>query len=414
MNLSVSALVKYLKNKLDNDTNLQNIVVKGELSNFHIHSSGHLYFTLKDDKAAISCVMFASKASRVSFKPKNGDKVELTANTSIFEITGQLQLYVNTLKLAGIGDLYQQYEELKAKLNKEGYFDQDHKKDLEIIYPEKIAVLVGENSAAMSDIVTCFSRRWPICKVDYYPCLVQGKSAPLDIVTKLKEIDDLSYDLIILARGGGSFEDLFCFNDENLVKTIYNLNTFIVTGVGHEQDYTLVDFVSDLRAPTPTAAVELITPNINDVIIEIENYKKSLKNSIDAFINDNKELLNKYKSSKIINNPMLIIQNNSLKFDYFNASLSHFSSIIDNYNISIASLKKQMNVSIKGLLSNTSNLLKRMNILLDAYSNENILSRGYTLVFKDDKVIKSKKLLKENDIVNICFKDGSLKAKIGG
>jgi len=414
MNLTVSALVKYLKGKLDSDANLQNITVKGELSNFHVHSSGHLYFTLKDEKSAISCVMFASRASKVSFKPKNGDKVELTANTSIFETSGQLQLYVNSLKLAGIGDLYQQYEELKQRLTKEGYFDDDNKKELSTEYPERIAVLVGDKSAAMSDIITCFKRRWPICKVDYYPVLVQGKGAPQDIIDNLLEVDDKGYDAIILARGGGSFEDLFCFNDEALVKTIFDLDTFIVTGVGHEQDYTLVDFVADLRAPTPTAAVELITPSIKDVLTEISDYKKSLNNSISELLDSYKEDLKKCLDSKVLRNPMSLIENNTLKLDYFNASLSHFSSIINNYNISIAALRKQMDVSIKGLLSNTNNLLKRMTILLNAYSTENILSKGYTLVFKDNKVIKSSSDLKQNDNVDIQFKDGLLKAKIGG
>ena len=211
--ISVSALLRYLKNRLDSDDNLQKIYVKGEISNFHRHFSGHLYFTLKDEKAAISCVMFKSSAVSLRFDPKNGDKVIVYANTSIFEASGQLQLYVQKMTLDGLGNLYARYEALKIKLAEEGKFAQEHKKEMPFIYPDRIAVLVGDKSAAMSDIITCFQRRWPLCKTDFYPVLVQGELAPASIIKQLKKVDDLGYQAIILARGGGSFEDLFCFND---------------------------------------------------------------------------------------------------------------------------------------------------------------------------------------------------------
>ena len=406
--LTVSSLLRYLKSRLDNDSNIQKVYVVGEISNYHRHFSGHIYFTLKDETAAINCVMFKSAAASLNFEPKTGDKVLVYANTSIFETTGQLQLYVLKMNLAGLGDLYAQYELLKKKLSEKGIFDPEHKKELGKYYLEKVAVLVGDKSAAMSDIKICFKRRWPLCKVDYYPVLVQGAEAPNTIINALKQVDDMGYDALILARGGGSFEDLFCFNDENLVNTIYNLKTFIVTGVGHEQDFTLVDFVADLRAATPTAAVELITPDIRDVIDQINEYEIELKDLIDDILN-----------SKM------------MEFDYLNKSLISYQNRyiniqnqIDNYiTILEKSIRYKINENINLINRNISesklrlNLklneaklsYKRLNTLLEAYSAENVLKRGYTLVFQDGKLIKNKKELKNKEF-EVRFNDGIIEA----
>ena len=202
--ISVTTLVRYLKNKLDSDEALRSVQVSGELSNFRKTSSGHLYFTLKDENSAISCVMFKSKAYSLSFVPENGNKVICSGSISMFEASGSLQLYVNTLKLDGIGDLYRQYEELKNNLFNEGLFDDDHKKEIPTLYPSKVAVLCGKDSAAMSDIKIQFNRRWPLCKVDYYPVIVQGSEGPSSMIKTLKDIDTLGYEIIVLARGGGS------------------------------------------------------------------------------------------------------------------------------------------------------------------------------------------------------------------
>lgn len=389
MSITVSSLVKYLKNKLDGDDKLQNIQVIGELSNFHKHSSGHLYFTLKDEKSAISCVMFASRANTIKFDPKNGDKVEVSANTSLFEVTGQLQLYVNSMKLQGLGDLFQQYELLKNKLNEEGYFDQEHKKELPCIYPENVCVLVGDKSAAMSDIKTCFLRRWPLANVDYYPVLVQGKEAPKDIIKTLKEVDKLNYQIIILARGGGSFEDLFCFNDEELVKTIYNLKTFIITGIGHEQDFTLADFVSDLRAPTPTACVELTTVNIIDVINELENINENINSSINRKIDN-------YK----------------MKIDYYSTSINNYSSKLKLISSNIENINKNMKQTINNLFKRKEDELKSKLNLLKAYSVDNTLKRGFSLVYNNDKLISDSKNLKVDSDLSIKLYKGNIKAKV--
>lgn len=412
MSIAVSKLVAYLKNKLDADTNLSGLSIFGELSNYHKHNSGHLYFTIKDDKAALNCVMFSSNAKRLNFNPKNGDKVELKGNVSLFEVSGSLQFYATAMRLQGLGDLYAAYEKLKQQLFAEGIFAQEHKKQKPTLYPKKVAVLVGDNSAAMSDIKTCFKRRWPLAQVDYYPVLVQGNEAPLNIVKTLKEVDDLEYEFIILARGGGSFEDLFCFNDEKLVRTIYELKTFIITGIGHEQDYTLSDFVADLRAPTPTAAVELITPDIIKVSDTIKEYQRNIYNKTYNKLNLNRNKYLTLVSSKYFMNPYFIIEKSQMKLDYLGSKL--------------ANIKNQFS-TIKTKIDNNSNIMKqildnrikkeRMKIdhtkaLIKVYDVDNTLSRGYSLVYKDDKLIKNHAELKKADEINIRLYGGTVRAKI--
>ena len=407
--LSVSSLLRYLKNRLDTDDHLQKIYVSGEISNYHRHFSGHLYFTLKDPYAAINCVMFKSAAASLRFEPKTGDKVIVYANTSIFEASGQLQLYVQRMSLDGLGDLYARYEALKNKLTAEGLFASDHKKVLEKTYLEKVGILVGAKSAAMSDIKTAFQRRWPLCKVEYHPVLVQGAEAPRDIVSKLKEADELGYDAIILARGGGSFEDLFCFNDETLVRTIYDMKTFLVSGIGHEQDFTLTDFVADLRAATPTAAVELITPDIEKVLQQIDDLETDLHEDM-----------------------LAILERKKMSFDFYTQrlfrymdSLSSIQDRIDSYILQIRNailhrcdrnldliehMRSRMAMKLDLKLNEQRLSYKRFTTLLEAYNAQNVLKRGYSLVLQDDKVIKSKKELKHKEF-DIRFADGIVKAK---
>lgn len=385
--ISVTTLVRYLKNKLDSDEALRSVQVSGELSNFRKTSSGHLYFTLKDENSAISCVMFKSKAYSLSFVPENGNKVICSGSISMFEASGSLQLYVNTLKLDGIGDLYRQYEELKNKLFNEGLFDDDHKKEIPTLYPSKVAVLCGKDSAAMSDIKIQFNRRWPLCEADYYPVIVQGSEGSSSMIKTLKDIDTLGYEIIVLARGGGSFEDLFCFNDERLVRTIYNLNTFIITGVGHQQDFTLVDFVSDRRAPTPTGAIEMITPNIDDVLDSIDDLSYRLNKSIDLLITNNKDKLIQLSNNKYFKDPSLLVDKVSLLLDYKIERLKRFSNKLDNYQLQIDKEVERMGLLFDIKLNKKRNELDRLNGLLKAYSCENTLKRGYALVYKDNKLI---------------------------
>lgn len=407
--LTISTLVRYLKNKLDADINLQKINVIGEISNYHRHYSGHLYFTLKDEHAAINCVMFKSAAFSLSFEPKNGDKVVCIANTSLFETSGQLQLYVLKMNQYGLGDLYARYEKLKKELTDQGYFDENHKISIPTKYPDKVAVLVGDNSAAMSDIKRQFSRRWPLCNVDYYPVLVQGNDAPKTIIPKLLEVDELEYDAIILARGGGSFEDLFCFNDEQLVKTIYALKTFIVSGVGHEQDFTLTDFVSDLRAPTPTAAVEMITPDIRDVINNLNELEDELSYQINRTV-DRTNMKIDYLLEKLIH------YDSKIQLNYKHID-SLIELIINKVNNRILSKFYEIDKTVDNIrykanlkLNNDTLLLKRLNTLLEAYASTNVLKRGYTLVLQDGRVVKKAADLK-NEPFSVRFADATITAQ---
>lgn len=388
--ISVTTLVRYLKNKLDSDGALSSVLVSGELSNFRKAPSGHIYFTLKDENCSISCVMFKSKAAFLKFDPKNGDKVLLQGSVSLFESSGQMQIYVNSLRLDGVGDLYAKYEELKNKLYLEGLFNKEHKKEIPTKYPLKVAVLCGDNSAAMSDIKIQFKRRWPICKVDFYPVVVQGLQASLDIIEKLLKVDEMDYEIIVLARGGGSFEDLFCFNDESLVRTIYSLNTFIVSGIGHEQDFTLTDFVSDLRAPTPTGAIELITPNIVDVIGEVDGLTKKLDNLINDRIVDFRDRLTTLCNNKYLLNPKLLIDKISLKLDYYLERINSFSNRLSTIDKEIDNVVDNIAIKLNIKLSKRQNDLDKLDSLLKAYSVDNTLKRGYSLVYKDNKLLKDK------------------------
>lgn len=388
--ISVTTLVRYLKNKLDSDGALSSVLVSGELSNFRKAPSGHIYFTLKDENCSISCVMFKSKAAFLKFDPKNGDKVLLQGSVSLFESSGQMQIYVNSLRLDGVGDLYAKYEELKNKLYLEGLFNKEHKKEIPTKYPLKVAVLCGDNSAAMSDIKIQFKRRWPICKVDFYPVVVQGLQASLDIIEKLLKVDEMDYEIIVLARGGGSFEDLFCFNDESLVRTIYSLNTFIVSGIGHEQDFTLTDFVSDLRAPTPTGAIELITPNIVDVIGEVDGLTKKLDNLINDRIVDFRDRLTTLCNNKYLLNPKLLIDKISLKLDYYLERINSFSNRLSTIDKEIDNVVDNITIKLNIKLSKRQNDLDKLDSLLKAYSVDNTLKRGYSLVYKDNKLLKDK------------------------
>lgn len=453
--VSVYDLVHYLKGSLESDQRIQNILVSGEISNFNHHFSGHFYFSIKDEKARLNCVMFKSYASRVSFTPKNGDKVIIKCNISVFEGTGQMQAYVSDIRLDGLGELYMRFEQLKKDLAIKGYFNDDHKISFRP-YIEKVAVLVGDRSAALSDIKTCFKRRWPICHYDIYPVLVQGEGSAQNIIETLKDVDNLEYDAIILARGGGSIEDLWSFNDEMLAKTIYELKTFIVTGIGHEQDFTIADFVADLRAPTPTAAVEMITPNIKDVLISIEKDEGKMTSSIRKRLRDIDQTFDSIIDSVVYRDPYFLIQKQAQHFDNLSYRLLGFTKKINDLHHMIDAMMQNINYDIKkmvalkqndiqnyknaykvfikntikeintknhdlndGLLANIKTLYKdhcqtyrRYDTLLRAYGYESTLKRGFSIVKKDGVVIKDTDKLKIDDVIDIDLYSGHIQAKI--
>ncbi len=430
---SVKSLVAYLKLKLDNDFLIQNINVVGEISNFNYHNNKHMYFTLKDESSRISCVMFATQARTVKFMPKDGMKVNLVASVSIFEASGSLQLYVSQMSEEGVGDLAARFEALKKKLAEEGLFNDNHKKTF-VKYPKRIAVVSGKDSAALNDILTTLNRRWPIAEVDVYPSLVQGPTAHLDLIENLNNIDHLNYDAIILARGGGSIEDLWAFNEEALARTIYNLKTPIISGVGHEIDFTISDFVSDLRAPTPTAAAELITPDIKDVKQIVNHQQKLLKERMTQILNNNNQLVYTYASKPIFMHPellttqyskdlknleerLLIFKDKSIKMVHNYNQLSNefiksVNKVMSEEKIKLNTLDNQIHNNIKTYKNKVDHHFATQLGLLNSYSPINTLKRGYSIVELDDQVIVSSDDVQIGELIKIKMSDGTIKANV--
>lgn len=431
--LKISELAYYLKNKLDSDIYLQNIIVQGEISNFTNHRSGHWYFTLKDEKARMSCVMFKSSASKINFIPKEGDKVLVKCNTSIFEASGQLQLYVTNMKLDGLGDLYLQFEQLKNKLNQEGLFDISKKKSIPK-YPKTIGLITGRNTAAREDVISTITRRWPVVTIKEIPALVQGEGSSEQLIKAIKLVDSLNLDVVLIVRGGGSIEDLWSFNNETLAREIFKMNTPIISGVGHEVDITIVDYVVDKRAPTPTGAAELATPNIQEVRNNINSLKDRSINYLRNRIDLNKNLLNKMKSSYVFMNPMKLYEQKQLQLDMVSKQLllihpilekrkSELSIIVNEFKNIIQDMVNQYDKKIKlsqnSMKASITHSIKLKNErvlkniqLLDAYSPLKVLQRGYSVTFKDNKVLNSINDINVNDELKVLLNDGELNVKV--
>lgn len=431
--LSVSNLLKYLKNKLDSDNHLQKIAVVGEISNFINHRSGHWYFTIKDDKASISCVMFRFNNARVTFKPKSGDKVVILANTSIFEASGKLQLYCVDMMHYGLGQLYQKYEELKLRLQNQGLFKEEHKQQIPR-FPFNIGLITGNKTAAYNDVISTITRRWPCCKITFKPTLVQGPTASNQLIKALNDLDQQQLDVILIVRGGGSIEDLWCFNDEQLAYTIYQAKTPIICGIGHEIDYTIADFVCDLRAPTPTGAAEIATPILTDVMMYIENCTNKLKYQMNKQILTKQQQLDELSTRNVFINPKKIIEKPKLKLvNYSNRVNNRLLSTKHQLN-QYKSLQKRCITSISTTLKyEKSNLIKQqqklINLvqidlqnnknqfskyidLLDAYSPLKVLQRGYAITMNDEQIIKSKEEAFKYDKLTIRYYDGTVATKI--
>ena len=288
--ITVTQLTKYIKYRLDNDQNLMKVYLKGEISNFKAHSRGHLYFTIKDENTRINAIMFSTYASKLNIVPLDGMKVLVTGKISVYEPSGNYQIYVESLEEDGVGNLYIAFEELKKKLEKEGLFDKSKKKKIPLI-PQKIGIITAPTGAAIKDILSTIKRRWPLAETILFPSLVQGKEAANDIVRNIELSKNYDLDVLIIGRGGGSIEDLWCFNEEIVARAIFNLDTPVISAVGHEIDFTICDFVADLRAPTPTGAAELAVPNINDIINFLTQLKIRSINSINNILDLKKKNL---------------------------------------------------------------------------------------------------------------------------
>jgi len=430
---TVSQLLGTVKQTIESNVNFKQILIKGEISNFTAHQSGHWYFSIKDDKSKINCIMFSSYNQSVSFTPKEGSKILINASVSVYPVQGQLQLTVFSMQLDGIGDLYLQFEKLKQQLFNEGLFNDLHKKPIPT-YPESIGIISGSESAALIDILKTLNLRWPNGNISVYESMVQGSSAPSNIISKLKEADLMHHDVLILARGGGSIEDLWAFNDEQVARTIYGLNTPIVTGIGHEIDITIADYVADYRAATPTAAAQKVVRDYKEVQIELNQQKQLL---VKAIQQKYQLILNRYTNLKeyaVWRNPDLLWHDQAINLTMHTQKLLAFTHQIKpleerlRYNQDL--LKQHANMLLKtkqqSLMITQTNLPQainhRINLsrkdygamlgLLDAYSPLGILKRGYTLVQSKGIYIKTAKQLEPNEEIKISFYDGSLNAVI--
>lgn len=411
--LTVSQLTKYIKYKLDNDVNLREVYLKGEISNFKAHTRGHFYFTIKDEGSRINAVMFASSASKVKFTPEDGMKILVTGRISVYEATGGYQIYVNEMMEDGVGNLYVAFEQLKKKLASEGLFDDRFKKAIPKI-PERVGVITASTGAAIRDIISTINRRFPLTEVILLPSLVQGEGAKEDIVRQIKRAEGYNLDVLIVGRGGGSIEDLWAFNEEIVARAISQCPIPIISAVGHEIDFTIADFVADLRAPTPTGAAEIAVPNKTDVINYINQLNLRSRKAVGTILELKKKRLDNIKGHYILNNPLDLYSAKIQKLDYLTESLvKNYKVIIDKEKI------KLNNIKTRPLFSNPLVILdktkQKYTLLLsklDALSPLKTLERGYGIIKLDDKAVTSIKDLKKDDLINIELKDGSKKAII--
>ena len=432
---TITALNKAIKNMFEEKRELNNIHLKGEISNFKHHSRGHFYFTLKDENSQLSAIMFASNAKNIKFEPKDGMKVLVSGKVTVYETGGSYQIYVNEMLEDGLGNLYLEFEKLKKKLDMEGLFRKEHKKSIPK-FPMKIGIITAPTGAAIKDIMSTILRRFPIVETILFPSLVQGIDAKEDIVRNIKLANTYDLDVIILGRGGGSIEDLWAFNEEIVARAIYESKIPIISGVGHEVDFTISDFVADLRAPTPTGAAEMCVPNKDDVIELFNQYNKRLIKGINTCLTLSQEKLNNLKNSYILKNPMSLYEKLEQNFDNLyerlimainsNISLNKerlntlkgsfifknpnmlFIDKAYNYNDLIKRLENGMTLLIENKKNNYVNLLSKLEILNPITT----LKRGYSVTRKDNKTITSIKEININDKILTTLVDGKVESVI--
>lgn len=413
--LTITALTRYLKYKFDSDENLKQVFLKGEISNFKIHTTGHIYFSLKDDTSKINAIMFSGNAKRLVFKPEDGMNVLVTGRVSVYEATGNYQIYVEDMIEDGVGNLFVAFEQLKAKLSKEGLFDLTYKKEIPKI-PSRIGIITAPTGAAIRDILSTIKRRFPLCETYLFPALVQGANAAPDIVEKLNQADAFGLDVIILGRGGGSIEDLWAFNEEIVARAIFDCKTPIISAVGHEVDFTIADFVADLRAPTPTGAAEMAVPNISDVLVQINNYNIRANKALNKKLEVMRLALDSLKSNYILNNPIIMYENKKQLVDSY---LEKIKTII-TYKVSNYSLKLD-NIKSKYILKNPKELYSKKimnfdNLItkLELLNPMSVLKRGYTLTYQNDKIVKTVKNINVDDKLVVKLIDGNINVNVVG
>ncbi|MDO4503650.1 MAG: exodeoxyribonuclease VII large subunit [Clostridia bacterium] len=390
--ITVSQLNSYIKACFECDENLKNIFVVGEISNFRVAASGHLYFSLKDEKSIVHAVMFSSNAKNISFDIKDGISVMVKGKVSCYEISGQYQIYVQQINPYGVGAVHLAYEKLKSKLSNEGIFDEKFKKSIPK-YPKKIGVITSKTGAVIHDIKNVISRRYPICEISLYPVNVQGEKSSEQIVNGINYFNiNQNVDVIVIGRGGGSIEDLWAFNKEEVARAIFASSIPIISAVGHETDVTICDFAADKRASTPSVAAEISVPDINNLKEDLKSFRSKIFVSLKAFIN--------FKENNLYN----------LKLSLNKKNITDFFDFQSN---KIADLKSRLNIFYKNYLEKKRLKLDKFKKVLDAYSQELILKRGYSILFDDKgKNLKSVDKIPENAKVKIVLSDGVLECNL--
>ena len=432
--ISVSELVKYLKYINEHDSNLFNLCVSGELSNVKIYPSKVLYFDLKDDNAKINGVMFARDAAALNFKPNAGDKVKITGSIKVYQNNATFQIIATKIEKDGYGDLFIQFEKTKKELEDAGYFKDEHKKVIPTI-PKKIAVIAGHNSAALKDILTTLNNRYKLAQVVVFESLVQGSLASKQLIKTINIINNYEFDVIILARGGGSFEDLNTFNDRDLALTIFNSRIPIVTGIGHETDYTIADFVSDYRALTPTAAAIKITPDSNELLVKLRKDNLALNNYFKNLVNHNYQLIdsNYLKLNQAIllninllkeqlNDKKLRLEKNNIRYkiqEYTQKTFEYHLMLNNLLKYDLATKKhkiQEKQVKLDNAFQKTfkeyKHKLNESSIQLNLLDPKLPLEKGYAIVYQNDVLIKDYLKLKENAEIEILGKNAQVKAKV--
>ncbi len=431
--LSVLALTKYIKRKFDADPHLQDVHVRGEISNFKQHSSGHMYFTLKDEKARILAVMFSSQSRTMKFSPENGMKVVVRGEISVYEPSGQYQIYIKEMRPDGIGELFLAYEQLRKKLEIEGLFSIEHKKAIPS-YPKTVGVITSPTGAAIRDIITTIKRRYPVANILIYPALVQGENAAPSIAKAIEKANRMNeLDVLIIGRGGGSIEELWAFNEELVARAIFESNVPIISAVGHETDFTIADFVADMRAPTPTAAAELAVPHIEELMERLLQRKTRMLQSMNGRFRYERQRLDRVQKSYAFRYPHRLYEQKLEQVDKLTESLvrgaarltnlkkSHHETIhnrlIRNHpkvalrdaEIRFERSKKDIQRAMGQIFLKKQTEFDRILATLQAISPLKIMERGYSLVYsKENQLIKSIKQVKENEPLQIQLTDGSL------
>ncbi|XJZ26173.1 exodeoxyribonuclease VII large subunit [Bacillota bacterium Lsc_1132] len=435
--LTVTALTKYIKRKFDADPHLHDIYVKGEISNFKQHSSGHMYFTLKDEKARMLAVMFSSYSRAMKFFPENGMKVILRGEITVYEPSGQYQIYVKEMRPDGIGDLFLAYEQLKQRLESEGLFAAERKKTIPP-FPNTVGVITSPTGAAVRDIITTIKRRFPIAHILVFPALVQGENGASSVVAAIERANAMEgIDVLIVGRGGGSIEELWVFNEEPVARAIYASRIPIISAVGHETDFTIADFVADLRAPTPTGAAELAVPYIEELMDRILQRQTRLLRAIKEKLRFEGERLTRLQKSYAFRYPERLYEQKLEQIDKLTERLvkgvGRLSSVKANEQANLSRRllvnhprlliqqaasrfersQKEIQRAMSQMVMKKQNEYDRIIGTLEALSPLKIMKRGYSLVYAEDqKIVKSVHQIQTNDTVSIQLTDGSLITKV--